>query len=250
LARHEPSLRRPLAGALRVLKDSVVYPPAAALAFLDAASRDGATVLSGWRVQRIESGAVTGEKGTLGADVIVNAAGNNSGTLSADAPLRPRRGHLVITERYPGMVKHQIVELGYLKSAHGFSGQSVAFNVQPRATGQMLIGSSRELGASDRQINPEVLSLMLARAEHFMPAIGKFVATRVWTGLRPTSADKLPFIGPSVISDNVWIATGHEGLGITTSLATGKLIAAMVTGSPPAIDVAPFRPGRASAEWN
>ena len=45
--------------------------------------------------------------------------------------IRPRKGHLVITDRYPGFLTHQIVELGYLKSAHGSDGDSVAFNLQP-----------------------------------------------------------------------------------------------------------------------
>ena len=245
----EPLLRRPLAGALRVPGDSVVYPPAAALAFLDAARRSGARMIPNWRATRIASGLVSGDSGTVAGDVIVNATGNDAGLFSAECELRPRRGHLVITERYPGAVRHQIVELGYLRSAHGFSGDSVAFNVQPRATGQMLIGSSRELGARSSAINEVILDRMLVRARHFMPSLPRLVATRVWTGMRPTSADKLPFIGPSMSAEGVWVAAGHEGLGITTSLGTGKLLAAMITGAAPAIDVNPFRPGRKSAAW-
>ena len=64
-------------------------------------------------------------------------------TLFPSLAVRPRKGHLAITDRYPGFVRHQLVELGYLKSAHGAANESVAFNVQPRATGQVLIGSSR-----------------------------------------------------------------------------------------------------------
>jgi hypothetical protein len=50
------------------------------------------------------------------------------------------KGHLVITERHPGFCRHQVVELGYLTSAHVMTGESVAFNVQPRITGQVLLG--------------------------------------------------------------------------------------------------------------
>jgi glycine/D-amino acid oxidase-like deaminating enzyme len=91
---------------------------------------------------------------------------------------------------------------------------------------------------------------MLARAEHFMPSLGKLTATRIWTGMRPTTADKLPIIGPSSAVDGVWIAAGHEGLGITTSLATGALTVAMISGATPAIDVTPFSAARTTIGWN
>jgi D-hydroxyproline dehydrogenase subunit beta len=250
LARLEPLLRRPLRGALRVPGDSVVYPPAAAHAFLEAAVRNGARLLTGWKALKLSRETVLGEQGVVHGDIIINATGNEAGKFSPECELRPRRGHLVITDRCAAPVSHQIVELGYLKSAHEFTGQSVAFNVQPRVTGQMLIGSSRELGESSAQVNSTILARMLERAEHFMPSVGSLTATRVWTGLRPTSADKLPFIGPSTTAEGVYIAAGHEGLGITTSLASGRLIAAMVSGEKAAVDVEPFLPGRASASWH
>ena len=56
--------------------------------------------------------------------------------LLPDLPIRPKKGHLAITDRYPGFVRHQLVEMGYIKNAHAADGDSVAFNVQPRPTGQ------------------------------------------------------------------------------------------------------------------
>ena len=248
-ARVEPMLK-PLAGSLRVPGDCVVYPPVASAHFLDLAIRAGAKVLSEWRAEKVFDGGVSGKRGELRADVVVNATGTDAGQLSPAIEVRPRRGTLVITDRYPGAVKHQIVELGYLKSAHEMSGESVAFNVQPRQTGQMLIGSSRELGARDSIVNTAILQRMLARAKHFMPSLTSLNATRVWTGARPTSADKLPFIGRDPETANVWIASGHEGLGITTSLGTGKLIADLISGATTAIDAAAFDPARSTAAWH
>ena len=64
------------------------------------------------------------EDGTrLSAGVIVNAAGNAAAQLTPGAPIRGRKGHLLITDRYAGFVKHQLVELGYLKSAHSVIGR-------------------------------------------------------------------------------------------------------------------------------
>jgi glycine/D-amino acid oxidase-like deaminating enzyme len=134
--------------------------------------------------------------------------------------------------------------LGYLKSAHSLTTDSVAFNVQPRQTGQLLIGSSREYGANDATINHSLLEAMIERARMYLPAIGSLHATRVWTGFRAATPDKLPLIGPWPGDDSLVLATGHEGLGITTSLATGKLVAAALTGDEPGIPPEPYFPAR------
>jgi glycine/D-amino acid oxidase-like deaminating enzyme len=91
-----------------------------------------------------EGGVVLEDGSRLSAGRSVNATGPWSPELLPGLPVRKRKGHLVITDRYPHFVHHQIVELGYLKSAHSLGKDSVAFNIQPRQTGQMLIGSSRQ----------------------------------------------------------------------------------------------------------
>jgi glycine/D-amino acid oxidase-like deaminating enzyme len=157
----------------------------------------------------------------------------------------PRKGHLVISDRRPGLVRHQLVELGYLRSAHTFGAASVAFNVQPRRTGQVLIGSSRELVGFDSRINRELLGAMLARAIDFVPDMARVRALRSWTGFRPATPDKLPLIGPWPRMDRVWIAAGHEGLGITMATGTADLIVAGILGTRAPVDPEPFRPDRA-----
>ena len=76
---------------------------------------------------------------------------------------------MLITDRYPGTVHHQLVELGYVTSAHHATGPSVAFNVQPRPTGQLLIGSSREFDDTSRNLNFPMLEQMLRRAVDYLP---------------------------------------------------------------------------------
>ena len=83
----------------------------------------------------------------------MNATGAWAPELTPGVEVRKRKGHLVITDRYPGYVRHQLVELGYLKSAHSTIADSVAFNVQPRRTGQLLIGSSRQYGVEHSDID-------------------------------------------------------------------------------------------------
>jgi glycine/D-amino acid oxidase-like deaminating enzyme len=240
----EPNLRAGLAGGLLVPGDAVLYPPRAALWLLDDARAHGATLQAGCRVDEITpAGVIVGDR-LLEADVIVNAAGSHSVSLTPELPIVPRKGHLAITDRAPGFCRHQLVELGYLTSAHVMTSESVAFNVQPRPTGQALIGSSRELVGWDASTNRDVLRQMLDRAVQFMPAIADLPVVRTWTGFRPATPDKLPLIGRWEPVDHLWIAAGHEGLGITTSLGSARLLADLVAGRRPPIDAAPFAPAR------
>jgi glycine/D-amino acid oxidase-like deaminating enzyme len=187
---------------------------------------------------QIEDGA------ELHAGRIVIACGAESANLVPGLPIRKRKGHLAITDRQPGLVRHQLVELGYLKSAHTVTADSVAFNVQPRRSGQILVGSSRQYGDEETAVNPAILAAMLERAKVYLPELGECVLVRTWTGFRAATPDKLPLIGPWPSDATVLLATGHEGLGITTSLGTARLIADQVMGARAEIPVAPYWPGR------
>ena len=85
---------------------------------------------------------------------------------------------------------------------------------------------------------------MLRRAALYMPAIASIAAIRVWTGFRAATPDKLPLIGPWHGDETMWLATGHEGLGITTALATAELIAAAFMGAAAPIAPEPYLPSR------
>ena len=241
----EPNLRPGLAGGLLVTEDAVVYPPCAARFFFERAQAQGAELLLGVRAVEIGPERVRLAGGSeRAAALIVNAAGAWSPALTPGLEVKKRKGHLVITDRYPGWVRHQLVELGYLKSAHSTTSDSVAFNVQPRKTGQLLIGSSRQYGAEHKEVDPPMVTRMLQRAFEYMPGLAEMAAIRTWTGFRAATPDKLPLIGPSVVDSRIWLATGHEGLGITTSLATGKLLADQLTGRAPAIPADAYLPSR------
>ena len=246
LAQAEPHLRPGLAGALRVAGDAGVYPPGAALAFFAHAQRSGAELVRASVRALVPGGALLDDGSRVSAANVVLACGTATRALVPGLPLVPRRGHLVITDRYPGMVRHQLVELGYVKSAHGNAAESVAFNVQPRPTGQLLIGSSRQF-TDDARVDSRIVARMLARAFEYLPALRSLHAIRVWLGFRPAPADGRPYIGPWPGRAGVWLATGHDGLGITTSLGTARLLLDQLLGRPASIDVLPFLPARALA---
>jgi D-hydroxyproline dehydrogenase subunit beta len=245
LRRAEPNLADGLAGALLISEDAVVYPPTVALDLAYRAQALGARLVLGNAVRAIGNGALALDDGTeIRAQRVILALGAESASLKPGLPIRKRKGHLVITDRYPDFVHHQLVELGYLKSAHSVSSDSVAFNVQPRQTGQLLIGSSRQFGAESADVDQHILARMLARARVYLPAVGRLSAIRVWTGFRAATPDKLPLIGPDPDDPTLWLATGHEGLGITTSLGTAELLADMITNRQPAIAPEPYLPSR------
>lgn len=241
----EPNLNKGLAGGLLVPNDSVLYPPTAAAFLLRKACELGAVANAGKPVSSIGNGIARLSDGTVfRAGMIINAAGLRAIELTPGITVLPRKGHLVITDRYPGTVRHQLVELGYSKSAHTLTDDSVAFNVQPRETGQVLIGSSRQMNVSDYRVNTGILSHMLNRAFRYMPRLAELSAIRVWTGIRAATPDKLPLIGPWEKDETIFLATGHEGLGITTSLATARLAADHLLQRKPAIPVEPYLPAR------
>jgi D-hydroxyproline dehydrogenase subunit beta len=246
----EPNLREGLSGGLLVPEDAVLYPPCAARFLMERAQKHGATLQLGASVRKIGEHRVLMDDGVeLRAEMIINTAGAWSTELTPGIDVKKRKGHLVITDRYQGFLRHQLVELGYLKSAHSLNADSVAFNVQPRRTGQILIGSSRQFGAEHKEVDHAMIVRMLHRAQEFMPALAPMSVVRVWTGFRAATPDKLPLIGPWPHDKSVFLATGHEGLGITTSLATAKLVADQITGAKPQIPIEPYLPSRVASEY-
>jgi glycine/D-amino acid oxidase-like deaminating enzyme len=249
LRRLEPNLRDGLAGGLLVAEDAVLYPPCAARFLMERAQKHGGLLRLGASVTQIGQGRVRMSDGLeIAGEIIVNAAGAWASELTGEIEIKKRKGHLVITDRYPGFLRHQLVELGYLKSAHSVSSDSVAFNVQPRRTGQILIGSSRQYGAEQKEVDHDILRRMLQRSQEYMPGLGPMSAVRTWTGFRAATPDKLPLIGPWPGDKTLFLATGHEGLGITTSLATARILVDGITGSKAEIPIEPYLPSRVGKE--
>jgi glycine/D-amino acid oxidase-like deaminating enzyme len=246
LAAEEPQLRTGLAGGLLVPDDGVVYPPAAADWFLNQALQLGAALVHGSAVSVSEGSLQLADGTMLHCERIVLATGADCTLLTA-LPIRKRKGHLLITDRYPGFLRHQLVELGYLKSAHSLESDSVAFNIQPRRTGQLLIGSSRQYDNENPRSDAGILNQMLERAQAYMPGLAHLSGLRVWTGFRAATPDKLPLIGPAEGLSNdpkLWLAVGFEGLGITNAPAAARLLTDQMLGRISEIDPAPYLPQR------
>ena len=171
---------------------------------------------------------------TLRAKKVVVASGAWSRALTAPLgdliPLDTERGYN--TTLPPGAfdLKRQLVFPG-----HGFV-------VTPLSTG-IRVGGAVEFGGLNLPPNFKRSEAMLKKAAMFMPGL-KTEGGKQWMGFRPSLPDSLPAIGRSRPSPHILYAFGHGHLGLTQSAATGKLIAELVTGAAPSLDLTPFSPQR------
>jgi glycine/D-amino acid oxidase-like deaminating enzyme len=110
-------------------------------------------------------------------------------------------------------------------------------------TGQLLIGSSRQYGQDDKSVDASIVGAMLRRAYEYMPQLASLSATRVWTGFRAATSDKLPLIG-ATHDPTLYLLAGFEGLGITVAPAAARLLADQLLARKTAIDPAPYLPKR------
>jgi glycine/D-amino acid oxidase-like deaminating enzyme len=250
----EPRISDRLAGGVAYPQDAQVQPMRAALAYLARARRDGARMIGGAEVIALETGggatlAVVTSRGRVAAPVVVNAAGPWSGAvarrLGSALPVTPRRGHILVTEPLPPLVRHKVYEADYVGAvASDSAGLECSAVVEGTASGTVLIGSSREFAGFSRAPDPAALAEMARRAIALFPVLGRVRAIRAYTGFRPASPDHLPVIGADPAVPGLYHATGHEGAGIGLAPATAELLTALIDGATPPVDPVPFAPAR------
>jgi glycine/D-amino acid oxidase-like deaminating enzyme len=258
LSSYEPHLAGGLAGGAFYPGDQQVQPVRAAAALLRGARRRGAEFRSRVEVTGLRAGAggsvveVLTDRGTVPADLVVNAAGTWGGTLStrfgAPVPVLPRRGFILVTEPLPGVVRHKVYSADYTTTvASGDAGLQTSVVVEGTRGGTVLIGASRERVGFDGPVDYEIVRILAGQAVHLFPVLADMSLLRVYRGFRPYCPDHLPVIGADPRLPGLFHACGHEGAGIGLAPATGALIADLIAGRHPEVDPAPFRPERFSA---
>jgi glycine/D-amino acid oxidase-like deaminating enzyme len=275
LAEAEPRLAPGLAGGAFYPQDCQVQPMRAAMAFLGEAGRPGRLSLARAEATGLAAGGgaprLLTDRGPVSAPVVGNAAGPWGGEvarrLGSDLPVRPRRGHILVTEPLPPVIRHKVYEGDYVAAVASDSGAPVCSAVvESTASGTVLIGSSRDYGgalpdapgpdargpdercpAAPRLATPPdlaVLAEMARRAAALFPFLRGVRVIRAYTGYRPACVDHLPVIGADPSVAGLYHATGHEGAGIGLAPATAELLTAIVDGTPAAVDPVPFSPAR------
>lgn len=106
------------------------------------------------------------------------------------------------------------------------------------------LGSTMEFSGFDDSLNERRLAALERGASEYLHVpTGPAVRER-WFGWRPMCVDDVPILGPVPGREHLWLATGHGMMGMGMSAGTGQLLADLMTGREPAIDPAPYRPGR------
>ncbi|MFI5815931.1 NAD(P)/FAD-dependent oxidoreductase [Streptomyces sp. NPDC051643] len=252
----EPHLAPGLAGAVHYPQDTQVMPALAAAHLVRAS---GARLLTGrtvTEVLRAADGSVRGvrtDRGDLYAPVVVNAAGTWGSAVAALAgvrlPVLPRRGFVLVTEPLPRRVRHKVYAADYVADV---ASDSAALQTSPvvegTAAGPVLIGASRERVGFDRSFSLPAVRALAAGAIRLFPFLTDVRALRTYLGFRPYMPDHLPAIGPDPRVPGLFHACGHEGAGIGLAAGTGHLIAQVLSGGTPDLDLTPFRPDRFAQE--
>jgi glycine oxidase len=209
-------------------------------AYAAAARKAGAEFVEGARVEGL---ALRGERaiGVLmdggsirEADVVVNAAGAWAGEirgLEADrVKLHPVRGQILCFEVAPGTIGPALFSLrGY---------------VVPRRDGRLLAGSTMEEAGYNKSVTLAGLDKIARGAATIVPTLGASAFREAWAGLRPATRDLMPVLGFSPSVSNVLWAAGHFRSGILLSAITGEIIADLVQGRRPAVELGAFSAAR------
>jgi glycine oxidase len=114
----------------------------------------------------------------------------------------------------------------------------------PRDDGRLLAGATEEEAGFNKSNTEEGVTELLAFAESIHPALSRKNLERTWAGLRPGSLDGLPYLGAIPGLKNAFLAAGHFRHGLQMSPATAVVLAQLVRGAKPEIDLSPFRVGR------
>lgn len=180
--------------------------------------------------------------GPVPAEQIVLAAGSWTPEIAATVPaadgwsprlpILPAKGYSVTVPDVPDAPHRPLLLMD----------QRLA--VTPMGTGLRITGRFELTDPADRGIPPQRADALLVGARAALTLPAEAHATQPWSGLRPATPDGLPIIGRIAPGSPVIVASGHGMLGTTTGPGTGELVAAMVAGEAPPIDVTPLSPQR------
>lgn len=185
----------------------------------------------------IENGCVTALRAggeTIACSGAVLAAGIWSKQLAAklgvNVPLESERGYHV-----------ELVEPSVMPRAPAMIAAG-KFVVTPME-GRLRLAGIVEFGGLDAPPSRAPFDLLMRNIRAAMPGL-TWRETREWMGHRPTATDSIPLIGPSPKVAGAWLGFGHHHVGLTGGPKTGRLLAQMISGATPNIDMAPYAPAR------
>ncbi|MFE4493727.1 glycine oxidase ThiO [Streptomyces niveus] len=250
--RLEPMLAPGVRGGLRVDGDHQIDPRRLAAALVTACERAGVVFHRAWaerlRVVGDRAAGVTlaggPERGAeLDAGQVVIAGGSLSGRLAGVpddvvAPVRPVKGQVLrLTVPCPYAPFLSRTLRAEVRGSHIY--------LVPRENGELVLGATSEELGWDTTVTAGGVYELLRDAHELLPGITELPLTETRAGLRPTSPDNAPLLGPTALP-GLHLATGHHRNGVLLTPVTGQVMATVLTTGELPDDARPFAPGRFS----
>jgi glycine oxidase len=238
----EPAVAGHALGALLLEEEGQVDNRRLVRALHAACTSAGVRIEAGTEVEALEADArrvrgVRTSHGFIAASVVLNAAGAQAGLLAgvpahARMPVTPIKGQMLALGMPRGLVRRVLWVPGVY--------------LVPRIDGRLLIGATVEQAEFDVRVTARGVHILLDATLRAMPALQDLALVETWAGVRPASADGLPFIGATAL-DGYFVACGHYRYGILLAPATACLLADAVEGKTSAYADA-FSPLRATSQ--
>lgn len=254
-----PEVGKEVKGGSFCAAEGQVNPLQLVLRLVEKAKEMGARIMTGCRVENI---VVANERvrevhttqGVIRSRRVVCAAGVGSNEIGrmiiVDVPVLPQRGQILVTEPRDMVLKPIVYAAEYLGAKAGLEGLTpsdeeamrlgLGFTCEQTASGNFLVGSTREFVGFDRSTTPEGMNAIAANAVRYLPFLGDLDVIRSFAGLRPCSPDGLPILGTVKGVKGFFLATGHSGDGICLAPVTGKVLADLVLDGETELDISPF----------
>lgn len=246
----EKHLANDLAGGVWTEVDSTMNPYMVCYAFIEEAKKLGLKLITHEEVKAINqspTGAIESIQTTtqtIYTKKVVNCAGVWASKLGdlvgINIPIRPRKGLILVTERTGEIVRQKVHEFGYMLSKFEdinykrnvsplVESNNIAFTIEPTEANNYLVGGHRDFSGYDIGTNHEVMKGIAERATRFLPVLKNVNCIRAYAGVRPWVIDHLPIVSEVDEVPGYFIASGHEGDGISMAPITGKMMTELIS---------------------
>ncbi len=246
LEKELPLLNTIYQGAALYQEDGQVNGEILTASLMKAAELKGATIYEnlGELALNLTDGKITNvmtSQGNYSADKFILCAGSWSDSLLDPLGVRlgivPVRGQLIVYDTPKRLLKFPI----YTRK-NGY--------ITPKQNGFTFVGSTVEKVGFDETCTEKARTELTGIAQQLMPSLARQPIRGMIAGLRPASPDSLPFLGSLPGYENLIIATGHYRNGILLTPITAQIVAALILGQQPPVNIAPFSPVRFSGNKN
>jgi D-amino-acid dehydrogenase len=236
----EPSLVGKVEGAVYFPEEAHAEPLKVVEALRAKAEKLGAKIIEGIEVHYFDLAggsirALQTSQGEMKADQYVLATGSWSEewskALNLSIPILGGKGYAIITQPLTPQPKVPMMLVE----------KKVA--ITPRAD-SLRIAGTLELVHQDFSITDRRVKAIIKGAREFLPVPERLEVQELWAGLRPCTPDGVPLIGRSKKWNNLYLACGHQMLGLQSGLGTGRLVAELITQGHSDLDRAVYNPDR------